>query len=77
VSLLERDTRNMVDRLQYIVLSCIPTQFSSALGCFKMVRNSSILIGQIFWLARTSGPENELTSPDVFTLLARAWWARD
>ena len=27
----------MVDHLEYIALFCIPTQFSSALGCFKMI----------------------------------------
>ena len=34
---LERDTRDMVDHLEYIALFCISTQFSSALGCFKMI----------------------------------------
>ena len=37
VSLLERDTRDMVDHIEHIALFVIPTQFSSALGCFKMI----------------------------------------
>ena len=31
------DTRDIVDRQKNIAPFCIPTQFSSALGCFKTI----------------------------------------
>ena len=34
---LERDTRDIVDRLVHISLFCIPTQFFKCLGCFKTI----------------------------------------
>ena len=37
MSLLKRDTRDMVDHLEHIALFFIPTQFSSALGSIKMI----------------------------------------
>ena len=75
MSLLERNTRDIVDRLEHIVLFFIPTQFSSGLGCFKTIMcNSSILIGPIFRLARTSGPKKmDQCHQTVFALLVRAW----
>ena len=52
----------MVDRLEHIGFFCIPTQFSSALGCFlRRLCNSSILIGLIFRLAHTSRPKKMLS----------------
>ena len=65
MSLLERDTRDTVDHLEYIALFCIPTQFSSSLGCFKMIMQlldsdwPNILAGSHF-----QAQENGLMSPD-------------
>jgi len=59
VSLLERDTRDVVDHLEYIPLFYIATHFSSILGYFKMIMQllnsdwpANILAG---WLACTFG----------------------
>ena len=37
VSLLKRDTRDMVDCLEYIALFCIVTHFKVLWGCFKAI----------------------------------------
>jgi len=55
----------MVDRLEYIALVCIPTQFSSALDCFKTIMQlldsdwPNILAGLHF-----RDQQNGLMSPD-------------
>ena len=63
---LERDTRDIIDRLVHISLFYIPTQFFKCLGCFKTITQlldsdwpANILAG---WHFRAQ--ENGLMSPD-------------
>ena len=68
MSLLERDTRGMVDHLEYIVLFFIPTQFSSALGCFQLLDSDwpNIQAG-----SRFQAQENGPMSPDSVRAISR------
>ena len=74
VSLLERDTRDMVDHLQYIALFCIPTQFSSAFCCFKTITQLLDSDWPNIWAgSHFRAQENGPMSPDsVCTIICSA-----
>ena len=55
------DTKDMVDCLEHIALFCILTQFSNALGCFKMITQ---LLDSDWPNTYENEKENGLMSPD-------------